>query len=168
MNNRQLLSPTLLAFLKGLNKPVAPKQSSTSGQQNQSSKGQPKQNNFQTFILVRQNFRNAFASGVLRPDDFAHRIQAMVTAATIAILEDAKKRNINAILGELCKDGKLKPFSVAEALAFLWVYVGTVEEVTRRSGPIFCRGVLSYQLEYLFRQAVAVDKGKVCRVYKFT
>lgn len=167
-SQQQRFSPAYLAFVQGLKKPVTPKQScpsqpkQASTGQNQPSKQKPKRNNFQSFIDLRKNFRNAFASGVLKPGHFAPRIHAMVTAATNAILEDAKKRNINAILSELCKDGRLKPFSTAEALAFIWVYVGMMEAVTARNGPTPCTGGLNGQLVFLFKQAVSLDKKKVC------
>lgn len=134
-----------------LNAPVAPKKSSRVANRA----------NFLTFMNLRQDFRNAFASRVLRPVDLAPRIEAMVTAATRAIFEDKKKRYIYSIMGELFMEGRIKPFSTAEALAFIWVYVGTAEAVARRSGLIDPHYLLDSQLGYLFKRAVSHDKEKV-------
>ncbi|OXA47251.1 uncharacterized protein LOC118437356 [Folsomia candida] len=133
-----------------LNAPVAPKKSSRVANRA----------NFLTFMNLRQDFRNAFASRVLRPVDLAPRIEAMVTAATRAIFEDKKKRYIYSIMGELFMEGRIKPFSTAEALAFIWVYVGTAEAVARRSGLIDPHYLLDSQLGYLFKRAVSHDKEK--------
>lgn len=167
----QRFSPEYLAFLdRRLKKPVVPNQPSkrkrnplSKRQANPSSKVPPNPTmNFQIFSNLREDFRTAFASRVLRPAYIAPRIDSMITAAADAILEDAHKQNLNSILTDLCKGGgKSTPFSPAEALVWLWVYVGTVEEVTRRSGPITCHGEVHGQLVYLFKQAVAVDKEKV-------
>lgn len=144
-----------LAFMKTLNDLMAPP--------TPSSPPNDAKSNFQTFIFLRRDFRDAFATRVLQPVHVAPRIDVMVTAATNAVLEDTKKRNITSILGPLCNDGSGQPqlLDAAEALAFLWVYVGTAEAVTRRSGPIWVTQSLDGHLGFLFKQAVSLDKEKV-------
>ncbi|OXA47390.1 uncharacterized protein LOC118437523 [Folsomia candida] len=143
-----------LAFMKTLNDLMAPP--------TPSSPPNDAKSNFQTFIFLRRDFRDAFATRVLQPVHVAPRIDVMVTAATNAVLEDTKKRNITSILGPLCNDGSGQPqlLDAAEALAFLWVYVGTAEAVTRRSGPIWVTQSLDGHLGFLFKQAVSLDKEK--------
>ncbi|OXA47252.1 uncharacterized protein LOC118437354 [Folsomia candida] len=111
-----------------------------------------------TFMNLRQDFRNDFASRVLQPVDVAPRIEAMVTAATNAIFEEG--RNINWILYELVRAVKSKPLSTAEALTFIWIYVGTAETVAKRNGPFDLPRVLDSQLGCLFTRAVSHDKEK--------